>query len=128
LRKLTETAAGGPSDVHRAACLATLLALAASDTCAQEIRLKFAPTHLSALERQLRSYGFDCPRVKAVFFLGEKDDRNHMRVVCAGVQAADLSQIRMTVGGSGSYRAEPWIEQQAPGTLAASFALKSSFE
>ena len=114
--------------MRRAACLATLLTLAAPALRADEIQLKFAPNHLSVLERQLRSYGFDCPRVKAVFFLGEKDDRNHMRVVCAGVQAADLSQIRMVVGGSGSYRAEPWIEQQAPGTLAAAFALKASLE
>jgi hypothetical protein len=114
--------------VRRAACLATLLTFAAPVAGADEIRLKFAPSHLSVLERQLRSYGFDCPRVKAVFFLGEKNDRNHMRVVCAGVQAADLSQIRMIVGGSGSYRAEPWIEQQAPGTLAAAFALKAALE
>ena len=112
----------------RTAYLAMLLALAASSASAEEIRLKFAPSHLKVLERQLRSYGFDCPRVTAVFFLGEKDDRNHMRVVCAGVQAADLTQIRMIVGGSGSYRAEPWIEQQAAGTLAAAVALKSSLE
>ena len=95
---------------------------------AGEIRLKFAPSHLNVLERQLRSYGFDCPRVKAVFFLGEKDERNHMRVTCDGVQAADLSQIRMIVGGSGLYRAEPWIDHQADPTLAAAFALKSSLE
>jgi hypothetical protein len=102
-------------------------AFAASGACAEEIRLKFAPSHLHILHRQLRSYGFDCPRVKDVFFLGEKDGRNHMRVVCDGVQAADLTQIRMIVGGSGHYRAEPWIAQGA-GTLAAAFALKSALE
>jgi hypothetical protein len=114
--------------VLRNACLAALLTLAAMPARAGEIRLKFAPSHLNVLERQLRSYGFDCPRVKAVFFLGEKDERNHMRVTCDGVQAADLSQIRMIVGGSGLYRAEPWIDHQADPTLAAAFALKSSLE
>ena len=109
-------------------CLATLVALAASPAGADEIRLKFAPSHLHVLHRQLRSYGFDCPRVKDVFFLGEKDGRNHMRVVCEGVQAADLTQIRMIVRGSGQYRAEPWIEQGTGGTLAAAFALKSALE
>ena len=105
-----------------------LMAFAASSPRAEEVKLKFAPSHLHALERQLRSYGFDCPRVKAVFFLGEKQDRNHMRVVCDGVQAADLSQIRMIVGGSGHYRAEPWIEERNPGTLAGAVQLKAAFE
>ena len=105
-----------------------LLAFAASSASAEEIKLKFAASHLNVLERQLRSYGFDCPRVKAVFFLGERDDRNHMRVVCAGVQAADLSQIRMIVGGSGHYRAEPWIEDRNPGALAGAVQLKASLE
>jgi hypothetical protein len=105
-----------------------LMAFAASSTRAEEVKLKFAPSHLHALERQLRSYGFDCPRVKAVFFLGEKQGRNHMRVVCDGIQAADLSQIRMIVGGSGQYRAEPWIEERNPGTLAGAVQLKAAFE
>jgi hypothetical protein len=114
--------------VPRTACLAVLTALAASSAGAEEIRLKFAPSHLTVLERQLRSYGFDCPRVKAVFFLGERNDRNHMRVICDGMQAADLSQIRMIVGGSGHYRAEPWIEERTPGTLAGAVQLKASFD
>lgn len=115
--------------MRRAACLA-ILAACAAPAGADEIRLKFAPSHLNVLERQLRSYGFDCPRVKAVYFIGEEDGRNHMRVVCGGVQAADLTQIRMIVGGSGHYRAEPWSERQAaaPGTLAAAFSLKASLE
>lgn len=37
-----------------------LLALAASSASAEEIKLKFAASHLNVLERQLRSYGFDC--------------------------------------------------------------------
>jgi hypothetical protein len=105
-----------------------LLAFAASSACAEEIKLKFASSHLTVLERQLRSYGFDCPRVKAVFFLGEKQERNHMRVICDGMQAADLSQIHMIVGGSGHYRAEPWIEERNSGTLAGAVRLKASFE
>ena len=105
-----------------------LMAFAASSARAEEIRLKFAPSHLNMLERQLRSYGFDCPRVKAVFVLGERDYRNHMRVICDGIQAADLSQIRMIVGGSGHYRAEPWIEERNPGTLAGAVQLKASLE
>jgi len=114
--------------VPRTAWLAILLALAASSASAEEIKLKFAASHLNVLERQLRSYGFDCPRVKAVFFLGEKQGRNHMRVVCDGIQAADLSQIRMIVGGSGHYRAEPWIEDRNPGALAGAVQLKASLE
>ena len=112
----------------RTAPLAMLLALAASSASAEEIKLKFAASHLNVLERQLRSYGFDCPRVKAVFFLGEKQGRNHMRVVCDGIQAADLSQIRMIVGGSGHYRAEPWIEERNPGTLEGAVQLQASLE
>ena len=83
-----------------------LLAFAASSASAEQIKLKFAASHLNVLERQLRSYGFDCPRV----------------------QAADLSQIRMIVGGSGHYRAEPWIEERNPGALAGAVQLKASLQ
>jgi hypothetical protein len=34
----------------------------------------------------------------------------------------------MIVGGSGHYRAEPWIEERNPGALAGAVQLKASLE
>jgi hypothetical protein len=81
--------------------------------------------------KELRAFGFDCPDVTAMFRVGEKDNRNHIRVVCGRLAAADLAQIRIIAGGSGIQRAQPWSDDEdgagAP-SLAQSFSLKASLD
>ena len=86
----------------------TLAGVLAGGPAAAETRLHVGKAQLRSLERELRALGFDCPRVGSVYFVGEKDDRNHMRVVCSGLAAPDLSQIRIVATGSGRYDARPW--------------------
>jgi hypothetical protein len=95
--------------------LASAVLLATHADATEETRLTFRSGQLRALAQDLRGRGFDCPHVDVVFFEGEKDNRNHMRVVCAGLAAADLSEIRIVVTGSGSFRASPWTPDHAAG-------------
>lgn len=116
--------------VRMRACLAILAALAPGDRAGADLRLRFRASELRTLTRELQGAGFDCPRIEAVFFVGERDNRNHMRVVCANVAAADLSQIRIIARGSGTFRAEPWDEEepQTTGSLASALPLRPTFD
>jgi hypothetical protein len=109
-----------------------LAALLVSDAQASgETRLTFRSNQLRALGQDLRARGFDCPQIEAVFFEGEKENRNHMRVVCAGLAAADLSEIRIVATGSGSFRASPWVPEhpgRVSGLAVEGLALRTSLD
>lgn len=83
------------------------------------------------MEKELRVRGFDCPRIKAIYLISQEDVRSNIRVLCGGLAAPELSQVRITSRGSGSYQAEPWTvegsEPDAP-SLASRLALKASLE
>ena len=118
-----------PSRVKAAFVLAVAVLLAWQAQAEGETKLKFRPNQLRALGQDLRGRGFDCPHIEAVFFEGEKDNRNHMRVVCAGLAAADLSEIRVVATGSGSFRASPWTPDHQDGdSVAAALALRTSLD
>lgn len=75
----------------------------------------------------LRSSGFDCPELRAIYLVRSEARADEMRAVCRGLSAPDFAAIRLIVRQSGPFRAEPRNllgKDAAPGE----FSLRSSLD
>src|SRR3954470_13538350 len=103
-------------------CLATMTQ--------DESDLWFRKAGKVALARGIRRDGFACPEITTVYFIGAKPDGNHMRAVCGSPDGSAVSSsFRLTVRGSGAFRAALWDGDgaaAAPTQFAAGYLLRTS--
>ena len=71
------------------------------------VKLSLSPSLSHALAVELTNQGFTCPTVREMFFVGQVDSRNEMKVVCTG---RGRREFRITARGSGSFTAEAWSD------------------
>jgi hypothetical protein len=74
-----------------------------------ETELWFRRAEKIALARGIQRDGFACAELRTVYFVEMRPDGNHLRAVCGTSDgSAAPSTFRLTVRGSGTFRAAPW--------------------
>jgi hypothetical protein len=112
----------------RGACAVAFTCLATMTQAESE--LWFRKAEKVALARGIRRDGFACPEITTVYFVAAKPDGNHMRAVCGSPDGSAVpSSFRLTVRGSGAFRAARWDGDGVAETLtqfAAGYLLRTS--
>jgi hypothetical protein len=64
----------------------------------------------STIASYIRDYGYRCPEVRRIDWLGTKDAGSVMRVVCSSPGSAPETVFRVTAYVEGDFTAHPWRE------------------